>query len=92
MHPLSQECLFKILLRRLKHEVEKLPRMEEKIVFVELTPEQLIYYQALITGTIRGVLKGNGAKNLPQMRNLPMEMRKLTCHPVSLVRQPLCHL
>lgn len=87
LHSLSQECLCNLLLRRLK-KVEDLPAMEEVIVFVEVVPDQLIYYKALIAGSICTLLKSKGAKNLPQMRNLPMEMRKFCCHPVSSVRQP----
>ncbi|MEW5309106.1 MAG: hypothetical protein WDW38_001015 [Sanguina aurantia] len=39
----------------------------------------------LLQGTLRRhhllLLGGKGAKNLPQMRNLAMELRKLCCHP-----------
>lgn len=40
------------------------------------------YYRALYSQQI-GALLGGGNKNLPNMRNLAMELRKLCCHPVS---------
>ncbi|MEW5298254.1 MAG: hypothetical protein WDW36_001399 [Sanguina aurantia] len=76
-----QECLAPILLRRMKEDVEDLPEKEEVIIWVELTAEQRTYYKALYAGTICSLLGGKGAKNLPQMRNLAMELRKLCCHP-----------
>lgn len=79
---MSQECLAPILLRRMKEDVEDLPEKEEVIIWVELTAEQRTYYKALYAGTICSLLGGKGSKNLPQMRNLAMELRKLCCHPV----------
>lgn len=67
----------------MKEDVEDLPEKEEVVIWVELTPEQRRYYKALYAQQI-GALLG-GSKNLPGMRNLAMELRKLCCHPVSAV-------
>lgn len=40
------------------------------------------YYRALYSKQIGHLLQGVAAKNLPGMRNLAMELRKLCCHPV----------
>jgi hypothetical protein len=42
------------------------------------------YYKALYGKQIGSLLSGGASKNLPGMRNLAMELRKLCCHPVSL--------
>jgi hypothetical protein len=42
------------------------------------------YYKALYSQQIGALLGGGSNKNLPNMRNLAMELRKLCCHPVSL--------
>ena len=44
----------------------------------------LQYYKALYGKQIGALLKGVDAKNLPNMRNLAMELRKLCCHPVRM--------
>jgi chromodomain-helicase-DNA-binding protein 7 len=41
------------------------------------------YYRALYSQQIGALLAGVSSKNLPGMRNLAMELRKLCCHPVS---------
>lgn len=41
------------------------------------------YYRALYSQQIGTLLGGVSNKNLPGMRNLAMELRKLCCHPVS---------
>jgi hypothetical protein len=41
------------------------------------------YYRALYAQQIGSLLGGGAQKNLPGMRNLAMELRKLCCHPVS---------
>jgi hypothetical protein len=43
----------------------------------------LRYYRALYSQQIGALLGGGSNKNLPSMRNLAMELRKLCCHPVS---------
>lgn len=40
------------------------------------------YYRALYSQQIGALLGGGSNKNLPSMRNLAMELRKLCCHPV----------
>lgn len=45
----------------------------------------LRYYRALYSQQIGALLGGGSNKNLPSMRNLAMELRKLCCHPVRLV-------
>jgi len=42
------------------------------------------YYRALYSQQIGALLGGGSNKNLPGMRNLAMELRKLCCHPVRL--------
>ena len=39
-------------------------------------------YRALYARDIGALLGGSSNKNLPNMRNLAMELRKLCCHPV----------
>jgi hypothetical protein len=55
-----------------------------------LTPSggrpQRAYYRALYANQISALLGGATAKNMPQMRNLAMELRKVCCHPVRLMR------
>ncbi|GLC56571.1 hypothetical protein PLESTB_001122300 [Pleodorina starrii] len=77
-----QAALAPVLLRRMKEDVEELPQKEEVVVWVELTAAQRAYYRALYEGQIGALLGGASAKNLPGMRNLAMELRKLCCHPV----------
>ncbi|KAL4423047.1 hypothetical protein ABPG77_002081 [Micractinium sp. CCAP 211/92] len=75
-----QEELRPILLRRMKEDVETLPEKEEVIIWVELTPEQRAYYRAIYENEIGTLLAGASSKNLPNMRNLAMELRKVCCH------------
>ncbi|KXZ48712.1 hypothetical protein GPECTOR_26g615 [Gonium pectorale] len=82
-----QAALAPILLRRMKEDVEELPQKEEVVIWVELTAHQRAYYRALYEGQIGALLGvgpggGGGGRNLPAMRNLAMELRKLCCHPV----------
>uniref|UniRef100_A0A061RW02 Chromodomain-helicase-DNA-binding protein 7 n=1 Tax=Tetraselmis sp. GSL018 TaxID=582737 RepID=A0A061RW02_9CHLO len=76
-----QEALKPILLRRMKEDVEALPEKEEVIIWVELTREQWMYYNALYRKDIGTLLAGTAGKNFPGLRNLAMELRKLCCHP-----------
>lgn len=71
-----------MLLRRMKEDVEELPQKEEVVIWVELTQQQRAYYRGLYEGCIGALLGGGSSKNMPQMRNLAMELRKLCCHPV----------
>ncbi|KAG2440284.1 hypothetical protein HXX76_004395 [Chlamydomonas incerta] len=77
-----QEALAPMLLRRMKEDVEELPQKEEVVIWVELTQQQRAYYRGLYEGCIGALLGGGSSKNMPQMRNLAMELRKLCCHPV----------
>jgi len=76
-----QKELKPILLRRMKEDVETLPEKEEVIIWVELTAEQRVYYKAIYEGQIATLMAGAAPKNLPNMRNLAMELRKVCCHP-----------
>jgi SNF2 family DNA or RNA helicase len=85
-----QEALRPLLLRRMKEDVETLPEKEEVVIWVELTVEQRAYYKALYERQIGALMAGASIKNMPNMRNLAMELRKLCCHPVStLLRMAL---
>lgn len=85
MHPNQvkalQEVLKPILLRRMKEDVETLPEKEEVIIWVELTAEQRAYYKAIYERQIGTLMAGSAPKNLPNMRNLAMELRKVCNHP-----------
>ncbi|KAL3151223.1 hypothetical protein ABBQ38_013064 [Trebouxia sp. C0009 RCD-2024] len=76
-----QAALRPILLRRMKEDVENLPEKEEVVVWVQLTHQQRSYYKALYSNQIGALLTGCSAKNLPNLRNLAMELRKVCCHP-----------
>ncbi|KAJ7562204.1 hypothetical protein O6H91_03G058800 [Diphasiastrum complanatum] len=70
------------LLRRMKEDVEKsIPQKEETIIWVELTKEQRAYYRAIYENRISDLLKGSKSNNLPNLRNMAMELRKLCNHP-----------
>lgn len=70
------------LLRRLKEDVEKsIPLKEETIIWVELTKEQRCYYRAILKNRISDLLKGSQSSNIPNLRNVAMELRKLCNHP-----------
>jgi SNF2 family DNA or RNA helicase len=79
------EMLKPLLLRRMKEDVETLPTKEEIIVWVELTKEQKKYYRAIYENRIDVLMASN--KNLPNMRNVAMELRKVSgppCHVFSV--------
>ena len=77
-----QADLSPVLLRRMKEDVEKgLPAKEEVVVRVELTREQRQYYRAIYERRVDALLAGGGKANLPNLRNLAMELRKVCCHP-----------
>ncbi|XP_073395338.1 uncharacterized protein [Physcomitrium patens] len=71
------------LLRRMKEDVEKSIPMKEEvtIVWVELTKEQRAFYRAIYENNISTLLKGSIATNMPSLRNVAMELRKLCNHP-----------
>ena len=69
------------MLRRMKEDVETIPAKEEIVVWVELTPEQRKYYRAIYEKQVHVLLDGAKSKNVPQLRNLCMELRKVCNHP-----------
>lgn len=76
-----QNALKPILLRRMKEDVETLPEKEECIIWVQLTQEQRAYYKAIFENQIGVLLGGASSKNVPALRNVAMELRKVCCHP-----------
>eukprot|EP00892_Ulva_mutabilis_P002486 jgi/Ulvmu1/12238/UM086_0029.1 len=76
-----QEVLKPLLLRRMKEDVETLPEKEEVIIWVELTRFQRSYYKALFENQIKSLLAHSKNSELPNLRNLAMELRKVCCHP-----------
>jgi len=76
-----QHALRPILLRRMKEDVETLPEKEECIIWVQLTRDQKAYYKAIFENQIGALLGGAAQKNLPVLRNVAMELRKVCCHP-----------
>lgn len=76
-----QSALKPLLLRRMKEDVETLPEKEECIIWTQLTIEQRGYYKAIFEGQIGALMAGAKPKNLPNLRNLAMELRKVCCHP-----------
>lgn len=91
-----QEVLRPLLLRRMKEDVETLPEKEEVIIWVELTRCQRSYYKALYENQIQSLLSHSKNTELPNLRNLAMELRKVCCHPVRarhifhLIRIAIC--
>ena len=76
-----REVLKPRMLRRMKEDVETIPAKEEIVVWVELTPEQRNYYRAIYEKQVHVLLEGAKSKNVPQLRNLCMELRKVCNHP-----------
>ncbi|KDD72522.1 hypothetical protein H632_c3236p0, partial [Helicosporidium sp. ATCC 50920] len=66
---------------RLKEDVETLPQKEEVVIWVELAAEQRLYYRAIYEKQIGALMEGASMRNLPSLRNLAMELRKVCCHP-----------
>lgn len=69
------------MLRRMKEDVETIPAKEEVVMWIQQTWEQRTYYRAIYEGQAHVVMAGNNKKNLPNMRNLAMELRKVCNHP-----------
>jgi len=70
------------LLRRVKEDVEKsLPRKEETILEVSLTPIQKKYYKAIYERNTSFLFKGAKPNNAPSLMNVMMELRKCCNHP-----------
>jgi chromodomain-helicase-DNA-binding protein 7 len=62
-------------------DVETLPEKEEVVIWVELTAQQRAYYRAIYGKQIGTLLGGVQRKNLPGLRNLAMELRKVRAWP-----------
>ncbi|KAI9989363.1 hypothetical protein PInf_019641 [Phytophthora infestans] len=70
------------LLRRVKEDVEKsLPPKEETIVEVELTPVQKQWYRAIYERNTSFLNRGGNPRNVPNLMNVMMELRKCCNHP-----------
>lgn len=70
------------LLRRVKEDVEKsLPPKEETIVEVELTPVQKQWYRAIYERNTAFLNRGGNPRNVPNLMNVMMELRKCCNHP-----------
>ncbi|XP_073385552.1 uncharacterized protein [Physcomitrium patens] len=79
---LQENILRPRLLRRMKEDVEKsIPQKEETIVWVELTKDQRLFYKAILENNVASLLKGSSTSNLPNLRNVAMELRKVCNHP-----------
>eukprot|EP01135_Chromosphaera_perkinsii_P005464 Nk52_evm13s352 gene=Nk52_evmTU13s352 len=77
-----QKILKPVLLRRLKEDVEKsIAPKEETIVEVELTPTQKQYYKAILEKNFKFLAQGTTSKNLPNLMNAMMDLRKCCNHP-----------
>ena len=72
------------MLRRMKEDVEQsIPLKLEKIVEVELTSIQKMYYRAVLEKNREFLAKGSRGKSnaTPQLANIIMELRKCCNHP-----------
>ena len=56
--------------------------LQEVIIWTEMTNFQRSYYKALFENQIGALLGGGKQTQLPNLRNLAMELRKVCCHPV----------
>ncbi len=66
------------ILRRMKEDVEKsIPPKEETLVEVELTSIQKQYYRAILEKNRDFLNKGCTAKNVPNLINIVMQLRKV---------------
>jgi SNF2 family DNA or RNA helicase len=86
-------------LRRLKEDVEKsIPVKEETVIEVELyvllcgnlfrTTMQKKWYKGILERNFTWLKAGTKTKNMPNLMNVMMELRKCCIHPFLLV----CHL
>ncbi|KXS22506.1 hypothetical protein M427DRAFT_130174 [Gonapodya prolifera JEL478] len=80
-----QELLKPLMLRRMKDDVEaSIPIKEETIIEVTLTPIQKKYYRAILERNFSFLKKGTQRKNIPNLQNAMMELRKCCIHPFLL--------
>ncbi|ORD92939.1 chromodomain DNA_Bprt, partial [Enterospora canceri] len=79
-----QELLKTLMLRRMKEDVETtIPQKEETIIEVELTIAQKRYYRAILEKNFE-FLVDSAKKNVPNLINAMMELRKCCIHPYLL--------
>ncbi|ORD92996.1 chromodomain DNA_Bprt, partial [Enterospora canceri] len=79
-----QELLKPLMLRRMKEDVETtIPQKEETIIEVELTIAQKRYYRAILEKNFE-FLVDSAKKNVPNLINAMMELRKCCIHPYLL--------
>jgi SNF2 family DNA or RNA helicase len=86
-----QELLRPLMLRRLKEDVEKdIPILEETIIEVELTGVQKQYYKGILERNFSFLKQGmrifsnylgTSTRNMPNLNNAMMELRKTCIHP-----------
>ncbi|CAO0790446.1 unnamed protein product [Mucor circinelloides] len=81
-----QALLKPIMLRRFKEDVEKtIPVKEETVIEVELTNPQKKWYRAILEKNFSFLRKGaKSNKEMPQLRNIMMQLRKCCIHPYLL--------
>jgi SNF2 family DNA or RNA helicase len=84
--PALAKAIKPYLLRRMKEDVENIPEKEEVVVWVEMTADQRSYYKALHESKMHVLLASHSRKNMPNSRNLLMELRHCCNHPFLLVR------
>ncbi|ORX51192.1 hypothetical protein DM01DRAFT_1337252 [Hesseltinella vesiculosa] len=76
-----QERIKDIMLRRLKKDVEKsLPNKTERILRVEMTDMQRLFYKNILTKNFDVLVKGS-EKNKKQWLNIAVELKKASNHP-----------
>jgi SNF2 family DNA or RNA helicase len=78
-----QKKLQEFLLRRVKEDVAagKIPPKEETVIECELTSLQKQYYRAILERNKSFLYSGCDTRNLPNLINLSMQLRKICNHP-----------
>lgn len=80
-----QAVLKPLMLRRLKEDVEtSIPLKEETIIEVELTVMQKKWYKSILERNFSWLKQGAKSKNMPNLINTMMELRKCCIHPFLL--------
>eukprot|EP00916_Digyalum_oweni_P021228 GHVL01035284.1.p1 GENE.GHVL01035284.1~~GHVL01035284.1.p1 ORF type:complete len:1502 (+),score=336.16 GHVL01035284.1:227-4732(+) len=83
-----QKELQTFVLRRVKKDVEKsLPSKTERILRVELSPEQIKWYKAVITRNYEELRKAGSSK--ASLQNICMELKKICNHAFLLGSAPM---
>jgi superfamily II DNA or RNA helicase len=74
-----------LMLRREKQDVVKsIPRCQETLVEVELTAAQKRLYRAILDRNLAVLRSGPNSRNIPNLVNLVMQIRKICNHPFLL--------